>query len=345
MTGLDHERVVVATGKRSGLPVIVAVHSTVLGQAVGGCRMWQYSDWQHALDDALRLSSAMTLKCALAGLPLGGGKSVIALPVGVTLQGEARRDALHDLGDVIESFGGSYGVGEDVGTTAEDMLVIGERTKHVYGLPVASGGMGEPSEPTAVGVYEAIKVTCEHLYGAPDVAGHTLTIIGLGQVGSRLAERLVADGATVTVTDIDEGKRALATELGAQWVPLDQAATLPTEILVPAALGGLLTADLVPSLQCEAVVGPANNQLASDDVADLLADHKVLWAPDFLVNAGGVICGARMEMANDSREEALVAVTRIGETLRDVFTRAAERGTTPLEAASALAAERLGTAG
>ena len=345
MTSLEHERVVVATGARSGLPVIVAVHSTALGQAVGGCRMWHYTDWQHALDDALRLSTAMTLKCALAGLPLGGGKSVIALPPGAVLSAAARRDVLHDLGDVIESFDGAYGVGEDVGTTAEDMLVIGERTKHVYGLPVTSGGMGEPSEPTAVGVYEAIKVTCEHLYGAPTVAGHSFTIIGLGQVGSRLAERLVADGAKVTVTDIDETKRSLAAAVGAAWVELDQAVALPTEILVPAALGGLLSPESVAGLQCDAVVGPANNQLVSDDVADLLAERKVLWAPDFLVNAGGVICGARMEMAKDSREDALAAVAHIGDTLREVFALADGEGTTPLRAALVLARERLGTAG
>ena len=341
MTDLEHERVTLVTGPRSGLPVIVAVHSTALGQAVGGCRLWRYDDWALALDDALRLSRAMTLKCALAGLPLGGGKSVIALPAGVDLTPETRRKVLLDLGDVIESLGGVYGVGEDVGTTAEDMLVISERTTHVYGLPVATGGMGEPSAPTAVGVYEAIRVTCHELYGTPDVAGRRVTVVGLGQVGSRLTRRLAAEGAKVTVTDIDPAKRQLAAELGAEWVTVDEACSTPADLLVPAALGGLLSPETVATLQCSAVVGPANNQLVCDDVADLLAGRGVLWAPDFLVNAGGVIYGASVEMANASAEEAMAAVGQIGETLRQVYDRAARDGVTPLRAALEVARDRI----
>ena len=148
MTRLTHERVLVLSGSRSELPVIVAVHSTVLGQAVGGCRLWRYDRWLDGLEDALRLSAAMTLKCALAGLPLGGGKSVIALPPDLDLTPSLRQAVLHDLGDAIDSLGGSYGVGEDVGTTAQDMAVVAERTRYAYGLPEASGGTGEPSAPT-----------------------------------------------------------------------------------------------------------------------------------------------------------------------------------------------------
>lgn len=341
MTVLDHERVIVARGGRSGLPVIVAVHSTVLGQAVGGCRLWRYADWTDGLDDALRLSSAMTLKCALSGLALGGGKSVIALPPELELTADTRRAVLLDLGDAIESLDGTYGVGEDVGTTAEDMLTISERTKHVYGRPIATGGMGEPSTPTAVGVYESIRVTCRQLYGSPDVTGRTVTIIGLGQVGSRLASRLSAEGAKLIVTDIDDRRRSFAAEIGATWVALDGASSMPTDLLIPAALGSLLTRELVPSLRCDAVVGPANNQLASDDVADLLAEQGVLWAPDFLVNAGGVIYGANMEMARRTPEQAMAAVQEIGTTLQDVYGRAIGEGITPLAAAMMLAQERI----
>jgi leucine dehydrogenase len=341
VNALDHERVVIGRGDRSGLPVIVAVHSTALGQAVGGCRLWRYANWTDGLDDALRLSSAMTLKCAVSGLPLGGGKSVIALPPDVELTAAARRDVLLDLGDVIESLGGSYGAGEDVGTTADDMLTISERTKHVYGLPVATGGMGEPSAPTAVGVYESIRVTCQLLYGSSDLAGRTVTVIGLGQVGSRLASRLRAEGAKLTVTDIDERRRSFASDIDATWVALDEACSTEADLLIPAALGGLLTRELVPSLRCDAIVGPANNQLASDDVADLLAERGILWAPDFLVNAGGVIYGANMEMAKRTPEQAMAAVQAIGTTLHDVYTRSMSERVTPLAAATMLAQDRI----
>ena len=193
---LEHEQVAIAVGERSALPVIVAVHSTVLGHAVGGCRLWRYRDWRDGLDDALRLSEAMTLKCALAGLPLGGGKSVIALSPDTDLTPDVRRAAMLDLGDAVERFGGSYGVGEDVGTTAEDMLIARERTRYAYCLPESEGGAGEPSEPTAEGVRAAIGVTLERALGTAEVSGRRIAIIGLGQVGSRVARRLAAAGAT-----------------------------------------------------------------------------------------------------------------------------------------------------
>ena len=342
---LNHERVLVVTGRRSSLPLIIAVHSSALGQAVGGCRLWNYADWTDGLSDALRLSQAMTLKCSLAGLALGGGKSVIALPVEVRLDPERRRDVLLDLGDAIESLGGVYGAGEDVGTTADDMATIRERTRFVYGLPEATGGSGEPSAPTAIGVFESILVTCQELFGSRDVAGRAITIVGLGQVGSRLANHLRSAGAKLTVTDIDDAKRELASALGADWIAPDEALGWPTDILVPAALGGMLTHDNVADLQCAAIVGPANNQLASDDVADLIAAKGVLWAPDFLVNAGGVIYGAHMEKGSRNADTALAAVTAIGSTLSDVFGLARRAGVTPLAAAQSIAMERVDAAG
>lgn len=341
---LDHEQVLISTGRRSQLPVIVAVHSTTLGQAVGGCRLWRYDDWTIGLADALRLSSAMTLKCSLSGLPLGGGKSVIALPPDLELDSELRRAVLHDLGDAIESLGGIYGVGEDVGTTADDMAVISERTEFVYGLPVAIGGFGEPSAPTAFGVYESIRVTCEELFGSPDLAGRTFTIVGLGQVGLRLAERLRAEGAKLSVTDIDPTKREIAAQLGADWIGVDEATSTEVDILVPAALGGLLTRESVAGLRCAGIVGPANNQLADDAVADLLADRGVLWAPDFLVNAGGVIYGANMELGSKDPEQAMAAVAAIGSTLREVYGRASRDQVTPLHAAMSIAQDRIESA-
>jgi leucine dehydrogenase len=341
---LDHEKVLVSTGRRSAIPIIVAVHSTALGQAVGGCRMLRYDDWTAGLADALRLSSAMTLKCALAGLSLGGGKSVIALPPNGELTAELRQAVLHDLGDLIDSLGGSYGVGEDVGTTADDMATIKERTNYAYGLPEVAGGMGEPSAPTAAGVHESIRVTCEYLFGSPELAGRTITIIGLGQVGSRLAARLSAEGAELSVTDIDPSKRELASALGANWIALDEAPFSEVDILVPAALGGLLTRERVAELRCAAIIGPANNQLAEDEVAALLAERGVLWAPDFLVNAGGVIYGAHMELGRKDVAETNAAVTGIGSTLREVYDRAARDGLTPLAAAMFVAQDRVARA-
>ena len=341
---LEHERVAIAVGERSALPVIVAVHSTVLGQAVGGCRLWRYRDWRDALEDALRLSEAMTFKCALAGLPLGGGKSVIALAPESELSAERRRAAMLDLGDAVDAFGGSYGVGEDVGTTAEDMLIARERTPYAYCLPEAQGGAGEPSAPTADGVRAAIGVTLERALGSAEVAGRRIAVIGLGQVGSRVARRLAADGAELVVSDIDASKRRLADELRAVWTDPDAALRADVDLLVPAALGGILTPASVATLSCAAIAGPANNQLADDSVADDLHDRGILWAPDFVVNAGGVIYGNAMEMDACSREEAIARVGAVAGTLEAVFSAARQHSITPLAAARQVAGERLSAA-
>jgi leucine dehydrogenase len=338
---LEHERVAIIVGRRSELPVIIAVHSTILGQAVGGCRLWRYRDWRDGLEDALRLSEAMTLKCALAGLPLGGGKSVIALAPDSELTRERRRGAMLDLGDAVDSFEGSYGVGEDVGTTAEDMLVARERTRYAYCLPASHGGAGEPSEPTAEGVCAAIGVTLKRALGTSVVSGRRISIIGLGQVGARVARRLAADGAQLLVSDIDATKRPLAEELGACWTDPDSALSAEVDLLVPAALGGLLTAATVGDLRCAAIAGPANNQLAEDRVADALDARGILWAPDFVVNAGGVIYGSAMELEGCDRQDAMARVGAITATLDAVFDAAQEHSITPLAAARQVADERL----
>lgn len=345
MSELQHEKVVMVRGPRSGLTVIVAVHSTALGMAAGGCRMWGYPTWRGGLDDALRLSEAMTYKSALAGLPHGGGKSVIALPEGHRPEPRQRRDVMLDLGDVVDSLDGSYGVAEDVGTTAEDLLVVAERTRYAYCLPTSQGGSGEPSAPTAIGVYEAITATCAELYGDPSVAGRRFTVIGLGQVGSRLAARLAEGGATLLVTDVNSAARELAAELGATWLEPEAALAEPTDILVPAALGGVFTDATVDRLICRAIVGPANNQLASDDIADRLAARGILWAPDFVVNAGGVIFGALVDAGGRSEQEAMEQVHRIGSTLQGVYRTASASGVTPAAAALRLAREKVAAAG
>ncbi|GAA1994043.1 Glu/Leu/Phe/Val dehydrogenase family protein [Microbacterium pumilum] len=336
-----HERVEVITGRRSGLFITVALHSSVLGSALGGARLWTYPHWSDALGDALRLSAAMTLKNAAAGLDAGGGKSVIALPAGVTLDAERRRAAFLDLGDAVESLHGLYRTAEDVGSTTEDMLTVSERTEHVVGLPDAVGGSGEPAGPTSLGVYESLRATLERVAGTSDVAGRRITISGLGQVGSRLAVRLSAEGALLTITDVNPAKRDLALDLDAQWCLPGEEHLIAADVFVPAGIGGLLTDEVIDALDAKAVCGPANNPLAARSGADRLAARGILYAPDFVVNAGGVIYLDLEAKHIGSRSEIMERVGAIGDTVRRVFDEAESRGVTPLEAAEGLAAERL----
>ncbi|WP_125131503.1 Glu/Leu/Phe/Val dehydrogenase family protein [Microbacterium sp. 10M-3C3] len=336
-----HERVEVRTGERSGLFIAVALHSSALGPALGGARMWTYPGWSAALGDALRLSAAMTLKNAAAGLDAGGGKSVVGLPEGTTLDVERRRAAFLDLGDAVEALGGAYRTAEDVGSTAEDMLVVSERTAHVVGLPDAAGGSGEPAGPTSLGVYEALRATLERATGSADVAGRRITISGLGQVGSRLAVRLSAEGAVLHVTDVNPAKRDLAAELGATWVSPGEEHLIAADVFVPAGIGGVLTDEVIDALDARAVCGPANNPLADRSGADRLAARGILYAPDFVANAGGVIYLDATDKHLGSPADVTARIAGIGDTIRRVFDEAEARGVTPLVAAEALAAERL----
>ncbi len=341
---LDHERVIVVTGSRSGLPIIVAVHSTALGQALGGARIWAYPHWTDALADALRLSEGMTFKNAAAGLARGGGKSVVCIPEGVTLSAEQKRDAMLDLGDAVESLGGSYMTAEDVGSSAELMAVVAERTEHVCGLPADQGGVGEPADATSEGVHASILATLDAIFGSKDVAGRHLVISGLGQVGGRLATRLAAEGAKLTVTDVNLAKKEFAESLGAAWVDADDAITVEADLFVPCGLGGVLTSDAIKALRVKGVVGAANNQLANHDGAAELAARGILWAPDFVVNGGGVIY---LDMAmRPGADAAAVAsrVTQIGDVVATIFRDSAAKGITTLEAAEQLAKARLDAA-
>jgi leucine dehydrogenase len=341
----SHERVEVITGRRSGLFIAVALHSSVLGSALGGARLWTYPHWSDALGDALRLSAAMTLKNAAAGLDAGGGKSVIALPPGTMLDTDRRRAAFLDLGDAVESLHGLYRTAEDVGSTTEDMLVVSERTEHVVGLPDAVGGSGEPAGPTSLGVYESIRASLERVAGTAEVEGRRITVSGLGQVGSRLAVRLSAEGAHLTVTDVNPAKRDLAIELGADWIAPGEEHLVPADVFVPAGIGGLLTDEVIDALDAKAVCGPANNPLADHSGAERLAARGILYAPDFVVNAGGVIYLDLEAKHLGSRSEIMERVAQIGDTVRRVFDEAEARGVTPLEAAEGLAAERLAAGG
>jgi leucine dehydrogenase len=340
---LDHEDVVVRRGRRSGLYTFVAVHSTIRGPSLGGCRMWGYSDARHALRDALRLSRAMTFKSAVADLPLGGGKGVIMTAPGAELSSELRTAALLDFGDTVESLGGRYITAEDVGTSSRDMRVIAQQTRHVAGLPARMGGSGDPSPFTALGVESAIRACCERAFGSSSLRDRSVAVVGLGHVGSRVAKRCARAGARLVVADIDARKRRLAEELDAAWLEPDVALEAEVDVVAPCALGGVLDHETVPRLRCRIVAGAANNQLASESVAEVLAARGILWAPDFVANAGGIINIAEEQHGYDAGA-ARRRVRRIGEILLEIFDRADGAGVTPLAAAMDLAASRLRTA-
>jgi leucine dehydrogenase len=321
---------------------MVAIHSTARGPSLGGCRMWTYDDVRSATLDVLRLSRAMTYKAACADLPMGGGKGVIALPPGTHLTGRRRRDALLDFGDVVETLGGRYLTAEDVGIGSRDMPVMAERTSHVTGLATARGGSGDPSPFTAIGVEAAIRTVCGRLFGSSSLEGVTIAVLGLGHVGSRVARLCARAGAQLVVSDVDPAKRAVAEQLGARWTTPGRALTAKVDVLSPCALGAVFDADTVPRLRCRAIAGAANNQLASEGAAELLAARGILWAPDFVVNAGGIV-NIAVELRAEGYDAAVARrdCRAIGETLAQVIDDADTHGVTPLVAANALAERRL----
>jgi leucine dehydrogenase len=340
---LEHEDLVLHRGSRSGRYVIVAVHSTALGPALGGVRLWHYTAAADGIRDALRLARGMTFKAAAAGLALGGGKGVICGPPHAPA-GRERRDLLLDFGDLVESLEGRYITAEDVGMSPSDLVVIHERTSHVTGLPPERGGSGDPSPFTALGVEAAMRACARVHFGSRELAGLRIVVAGLGHVGEKLARRLVERGARVAASDIDPEKRSVAAELGADWIEPAEELVADCDILAPCALGGAVDEANLPLLRCKVVCGCANNQLADDSLAESLAERGILYAPDFVVNAGGLIHVYR-EIQGYSESHARELALAIEDNLAAILTAARERGVTPLAAARAVAAERLSRAG
>jgi leucine dehydrogenase len=338
--GYDHEDLAVAKGERSGVTMAIAVHSTRLGPALGGARLWHYERDDDGVADALRLAEAMTYKAAAAGLQLGGGKGVICAPSVEPPSGDLRRAILHDFGDLVESLEGRYITAEDVGTATEDMVEIATRTTHVTGMPVERGGAGDPSPFTAAGVQAAMRAACHRTFGTVDLAGRTVAVVGLGHVGERLARGLAEAGAELTLADIDPAKRAVAEELGARWLDPDAALVAANEVVAPCAVGGAVNAGNVEELRCLVICGAANNQLADEGLAVRLEQRGILYAPDFIVNAGGLINVYRELHSYDS-ERAMALVLGIERVMGEVFAHAEAGGTTPLDAARELALRRL----
>jgi leucine dehydrogenase len=337
----EHEEVHATRGERTGIYVVIAIHSTALGPALGGARLWRYETPGDGIADALRLSAAMTLKAAAAGLDLGGGKCVLCAEG--ELDEQRRRELMLDLGDAVESLGGRYITAEDVGTGPSDMTVIAERTEHVVGLPPERGGIGDPSPLTARGVEVSIQACLRQRFGDESVRGRRVCVIGLGHVGLNLAERLAAAGAELVVSDVVGSKQREALRLGAKWVDPAEAIGVECDVLAPCALGGAIDDDAIGALRCEIVCGSANNVLAHEGLDAELTRRGVLYAPDFIANAGGLI-GVSAELYGLDHGWAERQVDGIGRALSRVLASAEVSGVTPVAAAQALARERLDAA-
>jgi glutamate dehydrogenase/leucine dehydrogenase len=342
MTEHGHEEVVFVADAAIGLRAVIAIHSTALGPALGGVRFWRYDADTDALADALRLAEAMSLKAAMAGLHQGGGKTVVRWDH----QDEPRPAELLDaLGRAIDALGGRYLAAEDVGATTADMNALAQVTPWVTGVDEALGGSGDPSPVTAYGVLCAMRATCGELDGDRALAGRRVIVQGAGHVGAHLAQLLIDEGAHVLVSDLFPQRAAqLADGVGATALDAAAVITTPCDLLAPCALGGVFDAESVAQLQCRAVVGAANNQLADPFADDLLARRGILYAPDFVVNAGGIINIAE-EFVGYDRSRALANAARIEATTTRVFAYAREHDMPPGRAAEHLARKRIAEEG
>jgi leucine dehydrogenase len=335
-----HEGVHFFAEPSSGLNAIIAIHSTHLGPAAGGARFWRYAESGAALTDALRLSRGMSYKNAMAGLPLGGGKGVI-------LAGPDRvktPELLAAFGRAIESLNGRYVTAEDVGMGEADLVAIGRETRHVSGLPVAGADAagGDPGPFTADGVFLGVKAAVRRGLGKDSVAGVHVAIQGVGSVGGGLARRLAAEGARLTLADVDAARAdALAKELGAATVPADRVLAVEADVVSPCALGAILTAESIAALQAPVVTGGANNQLAKPADGERLRARGILYAPDYVINAGGII-NVGLEYLGGERAEVTRRIQGIPERLERIWDEAMATGAPSSEVADRMAQRLIG---
>ena len=325
-----YERVVYGTDEAAGYKGIVVVHSTTLGPAVGGTRFWSYQTEDDALTDALRLARGMTYKNALAGLPCGGGKSIVMR----SSKAIDREQLFRAHGRLVNTFAGKYVTAEDVGTSPADMEYILEETTHVAGL---QGRSGDPSPHTARGVFRAMQAAAKHKWGSDDLSGKTVSIQGCGHVGYFLAGELSRAGAQLIVTDVDPAKvKRVVDEYGAKAVDPEEV-SVAADIFAPCALGGVLNDKTIPKLKAAVVVGAANNQLLEPHHGDLLERHGILYAPDYAANAGGVINGCCIEMLGWDVPKTLAKTDAIFDTLTKIFMIAQQQKVPTYQAADRLA--------
>ena len=329
----DGEEVVIRFDRESGAWIFICIHSTALGPSGGGTRMRVYERPADGLADAMRLSQAMTVKMAVANAERGGGKAVLAVPA--LPSGAARRELLLRYGRLVAALGGTYRTAGDMNVSPEDLDVVHEVCPWVYGTADTGGNSGRG---TARGVLHGIRASVEHVFGSAELAGRRVLVQGAGAVGADLVRDLVADGADVLVSDVDQS-RAVTT--GATVVAPADALTTECDVYAPCAVGGTLNADTIPALRCRIVAGSANNQLATPEDARRLHEAGILYAPDYVVNAGGVIQLVGLVDRGWSEDELEEGLAGIGDTLRRIYRDADDAGITPAEAAERLAAERI----
>lgn len=337
----DHEGVHLFTDPASGLRAVIAVHSTALGPAAGGVRFWHYASDRDAITDALRLSRGMSFKNAMAGLELGGGKGVVlaAKPGDVITQ-----EQLLAFGRAVESLAGRYVTAEDVGMSEERMNVIASVTRYVSGLPVEQGAAGgDPGPYTAYGVYLGVKAAAKRALGANDMKGVRVAIQGVGSVGGGLARLLAEDGATLTLADVNTNRAAaLAAELGAEHVPAGAILGVEADIFSPNALGAILTEATIPTLRVKVVAGGANNQLATREDYDRLHERGILYAPDYVINAGGIINVGLEYLGQGDEAEVKSRIERIPGRLNEVWDESERTGRPAAEVADSIAKRLIG---
>ena len=335
-----HESVHFGHDPTTGLRSIIAIHNTVLGPGLGGTRFYPYASEHDALVDVLRLSKGMTYKAACAGLAQGGGKAVIIGDPAVL----GSRALFEAYGRFVDGVGGRYITAEDVGTTVANMEVVATQTRHVSGLPIEHGGSGDPSPATARGVLAAMHAIAERLWGGSDLDGRTVAIKGIGKVGMSLAERLHDAGAELIVADIDvDATDQASRDLGAKVVPVADIHTVACDIFAPCALGADLNERSIPELECLAIAGSANNQLEAPADADRLGDAGILYAPDFVVNAGGII-NIAAEQGGYDIDKAAHMVDAIHDNLTEIFDLADRLGVGTERAATQVAENRIAAA-
>tara|TARA_A100001391_G_scaffold173888_3_gene136126 strand:- start:13023 stop:14117 length:1095 start_codon:yes stop_codon:yes gene_type:complete len=341
----EHERIEIVHDRASGLTAIIALHSTHLGPGAGGTRFWHYAQPQGAMRDALRLSRGMSYKNALAGLPLGGGKAVVLLDE----QRTRTPEMLAAFGDAVEALAGAYVTAEDVGASEADMEAIHQRTEHVCGLPVAEGQAGgDPGPYTAQGIFLGIKAAVAHRLGRTDMDGVRVAVQGCGSVGGGVARRLAGEGAQVTLADIDQAKaEALAAELGGTAVPAAEIMQVSCDVFSPNALGAILDDVSIPKLDCAIVAGGANNQLTRAAHGELLRDRGILYAPDYVINAGGIINVGMEYLARRAGETCSASTVMeriggIGSTLTAIWQESERSGAGAHEVADRMARKAIG---
>ena len=341
MGQMEHENLLFFNDKETGLKGFIGIHDTTLGPSLGGCRIWNYKNEADAVWDVLRLSRGMTFKSAISGINLGGGKAVI-----ISDNKEQRTEKFWlKFGEIVETLCGKYITAEDVGTSTQEISYIMQRTKHVAGKPIEKGGTGDPSPFTAYGVFLGLKASVKEAFGTDDLSGRKVAVQGIGHVGGYLLEHLIDAGAKVYITDINqENLKKAALKTGAEVVGIDEIYDLDVDIYSPCALGATLNTDTINRLKCAVIAGAANNQLADENIhGHMLMDKGIIYAPDFLINAGGVINCYR-EVKNLNEEETKKYIDDIYSKTLQIFARAKEDKVPTQEAAIRIAMDRINIA-